>query len=192
MAPDIFLKQIDLGQGAPLTTNGALPMILVADCNHANPVDFVAVARTNLVGGFILKATEGTGFTGLLERRTGVTKTRLIEELARIAFADIRKAVEWHPEIVVREGEEGEEPTRVLVSRVLVKDSAEIIDDTAAAIASVSQGANGVMRVQMHSRVDALEKLARILNHYKEPAPVNVDLRPVIDLIGRPDTPPAS
>lgn len=38
-------------------------MILVADCNHANPVDFVAVARSNLVGGFILKATQGIGFT---------------------------------------------------------------------------------------------------------------------------------
>jgi phage terminase small subunit len=124
---------------------------------------------------------------GLLER-VGVTKTRLVDELARIAFADIRKAVEWRPEIVVREDEE---PTRLLVSRVLVKDSAEMDDDTAAAIASVAQGANGVLRVQMHNKVDAIEKLARILNHYKEPSPVNVELRPTIILTGRPDTPAA-
>jgi hypothetical protein len=40
--------------------------------------------------------------------------------------------------------------------------------------------------------VDAIEKLARILNHYKEPAPVNVELRPIINLLGRPESPSSS
>jgi phage terminase small subunit len=128
---------------------------------------------------------------GLLEP-VGVTKPRLVDELARIAFADIRKAVTWRPDVEVVEGDEGEEPMKVIRSRVIVVDSALMDDDTAAAVASVSQGANGILRVQMHNKVDALEKLARALNHYKEPSPVNVELRPTIILTGRPDTPAAS
>lgn len=129
---------------------------------------------------------------GLLERRAGVTKTRLVDELARIAFADIRKAVTWRPELEIVQGEEGEAPVRIIRSRVTVVDSALMDDDTAAAVAAVSQGANGTLRVQMHSKVDALEKLLRTLNLYKEPSPINVELRPVINLLGRPESPAAS
>lgn len=41
-------------------------MILVADCNHANPVDFERVAKTGLVGGIIHKATQGVSFADYL------------------------------------------------------------------------------------------------------------------------------
>jgi phage terminase small subunit len=137
--------------------------------------------------GYIAQA-----LAGLLEQRTGVTKVRLVDELARIGFSDIRKAVTWRPDVEVVEGDDDEEPMKIIRSRVTVVDSALIDDDTAAAIAAVSQGANGVLRVQMHNKVDALEKLARALNLYKEPSPVNVALRPTIILTGRPNTPAAS
>jgi phage terminase small subunit len=138
------------------------------------------------------KVNIAEAISGLLERRAGVTKPGLINELARIGFSDIRKAVTWRPDVEVVEGDDDEEPMKIIRSRVTVVDSALIDDDTAAAIAAVSQGANGVLRVQMHNKVDALEKLARALNLYKEPSPVNVELRPTIILTGRPDTPAAS
>lgn len=43
-------------------------MILVADCNHNNPVDFAKVAATGMAGGFIMKARQGTGFMDPLYR----------------------------------------------------------------------------------------------------------------------------
>jgi cell division protein FtsX len=87
----------------------------------------------------------------------------------------------------------GEKPvTRALVSKVLVKDSATLDDDTAAAVASVSRGANGILSVKMHDKVAALEKLARAFNMFKEQAAVNANLTPTIILTGRSDTPSAS
>jgi hypothetical protein len=66
--------------------------------------------------------------------------------------------------------------TRTLVSKVLVNDSATLEDDTAAAVASISRGANGILSVKMHDKVAALEKLARAFNVFKEHAAVDANL----------------
>src|SRR5712691_7146384 len=99
-----------------------------------------------------------------------VTASRVIAELARIGFADIRRVVSWRPELTtVTEGEGEEGATKeVLVSRVTVIDSATLSDDTAAAVAEVSQGANGSLRIKMHDKPGALEKLGRMLGIFKE------------------------
>jgi phage terminase small subunit len=131
----------------------------------------------------------------LIAVRTGVTRTGIVNELARIGFSDIRKVVEWRPEVTERIEEDAtgeEQVTRTLVSKVLVKDSATLDDDTAAAVASISRGANGILSVKMHDKVAALEKLARVFNMFKEQAAVNANLTPTIILTGRPDTPSAS
>lgn len=129
----------------------------------------------------------------LIAARTGATTTRILDELARIGFADIRKVVRWRPEVVLDEADDPDgEPTKVIVSRVLVTDSATLDDDTAAAVASVSQGANGVIKITMHDKVGALEKIARALGMFKETQAVNVDLSPTIILTGRPDPSAAS
>jgi phage terminase small subunit len=99
-----------------------------------------------------------------------VTASRVIAELARIGFADIRRVVSWRPELTtVTEGEGEEGATKeVLVSRVTVIDSATLSDDTAAAVAEVSQGANGSLRIKMHDKSGALEKLGRMLGIFKD------------------------
>ena len=87
-----------------------------------------------------------------------VTAARVIAELARIGFADIRKVVSWRSELttVTEEGEGEKGATKeVLVSRVTVIDSATLSDDTAAAVAEVSQGANGSLRIKMHDKPGA-------------------------------------
>jgi phage terminase small subunit len=104
-----------------------------------------------------------------LEDRCGVTVARVVDELAKVGFSDIRKVVSWRPEVVAEPVHaEGDIVTKVLQSRVLVKDSAEIDDDTAAAIESVSQGAQGQLRVRMHDKPAALEKLARALGMFRD------------------------
>src|SRR6266853_2383774 len=65
-----------------------------------------------------------------MAERCGVTRPRIVDELAKIAFSDIRKVVTWRPEMttVASEGEEGE-AKQVLVSRVTFLDSATLSDD---------------------------------------------------------------
>jgi phage terminase small subunit len=102
--------------------------------------------------------------------QAGVTASRVIAELARIGFADIRKVVSWRAEVTtVTSGlDEGGTPKEVLQSRVTVLDSTSLSDDTAAAVAEVSQSANGSLRIKMHDKPAALEKLGRMLGIFKD------------------------
>lgn len=90
--------------------------------------------------------------------RTEITQDRVLQELARIGFADIRKAVAWGsaPDGAIDdEGAPAEYP-------VELKPSSEVDDETAAAISEISLTAQGV-KLKMHDKLSALEKLARHL-----------------------------
>lgn len=108
--------------------------------------------------------------TGAAAEKLGVTAERVMAELAKIAFSDIRKVVSWRPEVIEREVGDGAETSgvKVLVSRVTVLDSATIDDDAAASVAEVSLGASGALRVKMHDKPAALEKLGRHLALFKD------------------------
>lgn len=84
-------------------------------------------------------------------KRTEITQDRVLAELARVGFADLRKAVAWDGE------------------RVLLKNSEEIDDDTALAVSEVSQGPNGI-KIKLHDKLAALDKIARHLGMYKDGA----------------------
>jgi phage terminase small subunit len=76
--------------------------------------------------------------------RTEVNADQVIRELSRIAFADIGDICQW--------GEEG----------VILKKSETLPPLVRGAVAEVSQGQFGV-KVKMHSKTDALSKLAQHL-----------------------------
>ena len=81
-------------------------------------------------------------------KRTQVTADRVLQEIAKIAFADIRKAVSFGPD------------------GVSIRPSEEIDDDTAAAISEVSETTTkdgGSKRVKLCSKEKALELAARHL-----------------------------
>ena len=79
-----------------------------------------------------------------MAERCGVTRPRIVDELARRA-----------------------RPSRS-VSRVTVLDSATLSDDAAAAVAEVSQSANGSLRIKLHDKPAALEKLGRTFGMFKD------------------------
>jgi phage terminase small subunit len=125
-----------------------------------------SIASENLTKPNIAAAVDAA-----LAERPGVTRARIVDELAAIAFSDIRKVVSWRPEMTVieaEEGAEGEEGGRAVVSRVTVVDSATLEPETAAAVAEVSQGATGALKVKMHDKSAALEKLGRTLGMFKD------------------------
>jgi phage terminase small subunit len=99
--------------------------------------------------------------------KAGVTIDRVVAELARIGFADIRQVVSWGPD------------------GIAVIDSAKISDDAVAAVAEVGKTATGI-KVELHDKVGALEKLGRHLGMFKDKVevagagggPVQIDMPP--------------
>lgn len=86
--------------------------------------------------------------------RTGITADRVLKEIARVAFADPRAVMTW--------GANG----------VTLRESSELSDDAAAALAEVSEtwtdSGGGSRKVRMHNKVEALEKLARHVGLYDQ------------------------
>ena len=88
--------------------------------------------------------------------RTEVSAERVVLELARVAFGDIRSIVQ------VVEGE------------VVVKPSAEWTRDEAATVAEVAQTRQGI-RVKTHPKLQALEALAKHLGMYVTRLDLNLE-----------------
>lgn len=81
--------------------------------------------------------------------QTGITAARVVQEIARIAFADPRDIAQWD------------------ALQVAVRDSAELTDDAAAAISEIKSTKDGVT-VKLHSKVSALEQLAKHVGLYAD------------------------
>ena len=78
--------------------------------------------------------------------RTEISQDRVLEELSRIAFGDLRDAVVWGP------------------GGVALLDSALLTDEQAAAISEVGETVTkegGSVRIKRHDKVKALELLMR-------------------------------
>lgn len=85
--------------------------------------------------------------------RTGITADRVITEIAKVAFADPRKVMTWGP------------------GGVVLRDSAELTDDEAATVSEVveTRTESGCsVKIKLHSKLDALEKLARHVGVYSQ------------------------
>lgn len=88
---------------------------------------------------------------GSAARRVEVSASRVIEELAKIAFADPRNVMQWGP------------------GGVKLKPSADLSDDDAAIVAEVMETtteAGGSLRVKTVSKLGALELLGKSLGMF--------------------------
>lgn len=102
-------------------------------------------------------------------KRTLVTADRVVRELAKIGFADIRKVVKWtgnQPDMDVEGCEDAEEVEITAANFVRLFDSAEIADDMAGAIAEVSQTKDGMIKVKLHDKQAALVNLGKHLGMF--------------------------
>lgn len=109
--------------------------------------------------------------------RTEITADRVIQELAKIGFADIRKAVRWYSQTNVATVDTdadmaalaGEGELRFAVANQVELVSSEEIDDaTAAAISEIGQTASGALKVKLHDKRAALVDIGRHLGMFKE------------------------
>lgn len=101
--------------------------------------------------------------------RTEITQDKVVAELAKLGFYDIRKAVRW--------GEKPEGPDDAVYPVEMVS-SEDIDDDTAAAVSEVSLTNQGI-KIKMADKRAALESLLKHLGGMpdREDAPsVNVNV----------------
>ncbi len=94
--------------------------------------------------------------------RSGVTVDRVINELAKIGFADIRRVVKWGESVAVRQEDDGDV---VVAHDVALLSSAEIDDDIAGAIAEVRKTKEG-LSVKLHDKRAALVDLGKHLGMF--------------------------
>lgn len=89
--------------------------------------------------------------TRALAKRSELKAERVIEELKRIAFADVTKLIEL--------GADGE---------LTLKELARLSSSVTSAIASVQKSKSGEVTVKMHDKLKALEMLCKYLNLFTE------------------------
>ena len=100
--------------------------------------------------------------------RTQITADRVLAELAKIGFSDIRKAVIWRANVIGMV-EDGDGAQRLAVTNeVQLVDSDKLDDATAAAVAEISQTAQGGLRIKLHDKKGALVDIGRHLGMFTD------------------------
>lgn len=113
--------------------------------------------------------------------KCGISVEKVMNELAKIGFSDIRKAVDWSGTLV----EEVDNPDGgdVLVikhlhnSHVRLISAKDIDDETAGAIAEVRQSPTGGLSLKMHDKRAALVDLGKQLGMFKDKIEHSGDLQ---------------
>lgn len=104
--------------------------------------------------------------------RTDITADRVLKELAKIGFSDIRKAVKWQSALITEEdnpdGGDVAVIKTIVTNQVQLVASDDIDDDTAAAIAEISQNATGGLKIKLHDKKSALVDLGRHLGLFTD------------------------
>jgi len=108
----------------------------------------------------------------LRAKRTEVTADRVLKELAKIGFSDIRKAVKWQTSLITEEdnpdGGDVAVVKNIVTNNVQLVASEDIDDDTAAAIAEISQNAQGGLKIKLHDKRAALVDMGKHLGMFTE------------------------
>lgn len=104
--------------------------------------------------------------------RTDITADMVLKELAKIGFADIRKAIKWQGTLVTEEDnpDGGDTLTikNVVTNNVQLISSDDIDDETAAAISEISQNQGGGIKLKLHDKRAALVDIGKHLGMFKE------------------------
>ena len=103
-----------------------------------------------------------------LSDRTAITQDMVLNELAKIGFADIRKAIVWRSNVTGMVQEEDGTERLAVTNEVQLINSEDLDEGTAAAIAEISQGAQGVLKIKLYDKRSALVDIGRHLGMFKE------------------------
>ena len=169
-APKLTLKQERFCRVYLETGNASEAYRQAYDCEGMAPATVNREAAALLDNPKI--TTRLAAARSALAEKHGVTIDWVMHQLKAIAGADIRKAVRWNGlEITEEDNPDGGDILVVkhqYTNAVLLKNSDEIDDDTAAAIAEVSQSPTGGLRLKFHDKLAALDRLGRTLGMFRD------------------------
>lgn len=121
--------------------------------------------------------------------RTDITADRILKELAKIGFADIRKAIKWQGTLVTEEDNSDGGDTlvikNVVTNNVTLISSEEIDDETAAAISEISQNSTGGIKLKLHDKRAALVDMGKHLGMFTEKVQLSGDANNPVHVIER-------
>lgn len=125
----------------------------------------------------------------LRAERTDITADRVLRELAKIGFADIRKAIKWQGTLVTEEDNPDGGDTLVIKSvvtnNVTLVSSDEIDDETAAAISEISQNTSGGIKLKLHDKRAALVDIGKHLGMFTDKMQLSGDPNNPIQAVTR-------
>lgn len=98
--------------------------------------------------------------------KVGLSKERVLTELMRIGFSDVRKLVNWGPARTEQVDEDGNRLVTITSGATLIP-SDQLDDDTAACVAEVSNTAQGI-KIKLYDKKSALVDLGKHLGLFKE------------------------
>ena len=110
-------------------------------------------SSTQMASKLKKKANVATAIAAALAERGNATGSRVVEEIGRVAFARITDI------------------TRVEGGCLIITDTAQLTEDQQAAIAEISETITEqgrTIKVKLHDKLSALDKLAKVLALYKD------------------------
>lgn len=114
--------------------------------------------------------------------RTNITADRVVSELAKIGFSDIRKVALWGTHGIKTTDKEGNETVEINHGLKII-DASEIDDNTAAAISEVKEY-KGAITIKMADKLGALNSIARHLGMFNDKVKINAELSvPTLNII---------
>jgi phage terminase small subunit len=145
-AADLTLRERLFVESYLIDLNGKAAAIR-AGLGH-NPKSAVEIASR-----FKKRAHVAAAISALMAERNGVTAVSVVDEIGKIAFAKFSDFA------------------RVVDGTLVVTDTAQLTEEQQACIAEISEtiGEHGrTIRIKLHPKLDALDKLAKVLSLYKE------------------------
>jgi phage terminase small subunit len=134
-----------------------------------------AAGSADVTGARLLgNASVAAAITKAQERRairTEITQDRVLAELAKIGFADMRKLLRWTGNLPKMDTDDAEQTGDVEISVanfIQLFDSDELDDDIAACISEISQTREGALKVKLHDKQAALVSIGRHLGMFKD------------------------
>ncbi|UVC14719.1 terminase small subunit [Mesorhizobium onobrychidis] len=112
---------------------------------------------------------------------TGITAERVLTELAKIGFSDIRNVVRWRSNVsAMVEDEETGEQRLAITNEVALINSDDLTDEAASCISEISQTEKGGLKIKLHDKRAALVDMGKHLGLFdgdgKVPPAVNVTI----------------
>jgi phage terminase small subunit len=116
-----------------------------------------AKSSTEMASRMRKKATVAAAISALMAERSGVTAVSVVDEIGKIAFAKFSDFA------------------RVEGGELVITDTAQLTEEQQACIAEISEtiGEHGrTIKIKLHPKLDALDKLMKALGMYKERAEI--------------------